>query len=69
MLIKNGVIYAKWHANDFPDASSIDKNFDGKVLAAQRKKIENTIIFLLTSLFIILVFAIRSLVPRKVTQN
>jgi len=65
MLIKKGTILAKWHANDFPDPTGIDKNYPGKILENQRKKIEHTLVFLFISVFIILVLVIRAAVPGK----
>jgi uncharacterized membrane protein YphA (DoxX/SURF4 family) len=65
MLIKDGVILAKWHLNDFPEPGIMDQRYLGSILSRQREKIESTLIVSLLSVFLVLVVAIRILVPRK----
>ena len=67
MLLKDGTIMAKWHANDFPEVTDINKNFLAKILDKQRERSEHTLILLLISVFVLLILAISSIVPRKKT--
>lgn len=69
MLIKDGIILAKWHLNDFPEPGIVDHKYLGRILTRQREKIEHTLIVTLLSVFLALVVTIRLLVPRKDYKN
>jgi hypothetical protein len=53
MVIKDGVILAKWHANDFPKPDELKGNLLSNLLTNYAKKNEQKRVYLLLSLLII----------------
>jgi len=49
LLLKDGVILAKWHVNDFPDTASLKGNLLSTVLTSKSKLLENKRIWILLS--------------------
>ncbi len=59
VLLKDGVILAKWHYRDFPSPQGMDEHYFADILEQKQQKKETILAFLYGALFLLLVVVIK----------